>query len=493
MRKMLLVTLVVLALFASIGFAGVSITNYTISKSTYAPGEPGVASLTVANPTGSSNVRGLTMNINSPPELAISSTPNLADITGGGSTIVTIPFRVKDDARPGIYMISVNFNGFTSESSTGTTLSNPVTNSISIPVTIVKTPIFFFTSDKKVLEGIDALKIQIQNNGGLAKDVTLKTNGTITMLGGSAIFLGEIRDSKDVGVTLDSRSASDGPNDLNITLTYKDEIGTETTSTYAIRMTVKKEKLDIAFRQMSDLITKKEGPLTLSIKNNGNTTLTDVRLTFSDSAISVSDRNELAYGDIASGATKEVTRQIRAELPPGLNHVAAKVTWVEKDVTKEQNIDVPLTITSDADVGVYLEAKPTPLMSGSEHTVSVLVSNMGSYPIDNVQVKFASDTLKSVDISNNQYIGSLNSDDFSTVQFKIKVANVPEGSYPSDVIVSYHDRSGEWKTKTISENIYVYMPAQNGNGWIVIIPTLAVIGVLVWYFKFRKEQEQKQV
>ena len=44
------------------------------------------------------------------------------------------------------------------------------------------------------------------------------------------------------------------------------------------------------------------------------------------------------------------------------------------------------------------EAKPVPLVLNGQHTISVLVSNLGSYRIDNVDVSVSSPALSSLDI-----------------------------------------------------------------------------------------------
>jgi hypothetical protein len=146
-----------------------------------------------------------------------------------------------------------------------------------------------------------------------------------------------------------------------------------------------------------------------------------------------------------------------------------------------------LTISSDADVAVYLEAKPTPLYAGQEHTISVLVSNLGSYAIDNVDVEFNSDSLQSIDISDSQYIGSLNNDDFSTVQFKVRVDTVPEGEYPITLTINYRDKSGEWQSKTITEYVNIYtQPVSDGSGFFML-GAVVVLAALGWFFFIRKK------
>lgn len=479
MKKLLALFMVV-----ALSFAGISIPNYTISKSSFQPNEQGVLTVTVTNPTGDARVSALTLSVTNPYEVIVTGTSTLSDISSGGTGIVTLPIKIRPDANAGIYLVTLTFTGVSNED--GTT-SNTVINSVSIPVTVLNQPILSFESDTTTLSGIDTIHLQVNNNGGAAKNVRISTTGSISLYGANEVFVGALDGSKNILLQLDSRDASNGPEDLTLVVNYEDELGTEHSDEYTLRMTVKKEKVDLVFLQNSDLITRKEGPVKLAIKNNGNVTLKDVRLSFSNSSLKFKDQNVLLFGDISPGATVELNPTLFVDLSPGLNLIEGTLSWLDQDVTKENSIEFPLTVSSDADVGVYLEAKPTPLIAGQDHTLSVLVSNLGSFPIDNVDVKFSSDTLKSLDISDTQYIGNLNNDDFSTVQFKIRADNVPEGSYPIDIEVSYRDRSGEWKQKTITQNVNIYLaPAKNG-GEFFLLSGLVIVVIALWFFFIRKK------
>ncbi|MFH1785033.1 MAG: hypothetical protein ABH842_01260 [Candidatus Micrarchaeota archaeon] len=480
MKKILLAFVLMFAL----SFAGISIPNYTVSKSSFQPNEQGVITVTVVNPSGTARVSTLTMSISNPYEITVTGSSTLSDIENGGTAIVSIPIKIKQDAKAGVYLVTMSFTG--TEYSSGED-PKKVLNSVSIPVTVLSSPIFSFVTDTTSLSSIDNIVLNVSNNGGIAKNARIGTSGTISLYGTNEVFIGNIEGSQLITLQLDSRSASDGPEDLILVMTYEDELGTQHSDQYIIRMTVKKEKLNLAFSQTSELVTREEGSITLTIKNNGDKQLKDVRLTFTNSSLRFKDRNELLFGNIAQGASAEVNATLFADLIPGLNLVPATLSWVEEDVEKEELVEFPFTVSSDADVGIYLEAKPSPLMSSQEHTISVLVSNLGSYAIDNVDVEFISDSLESLDISSNQYIGSLNNDDFSTVQFKVRIGNVPEGSYPIKLNITYRDKSGEWKSKLVTKNVNVYsQPAQNGSEFI-LIGGLVIVVLAVWFFFIRKK------
>lgn len=479
--KLKALLLVLLAL--GVSFAGLSVSNFTVSKSTFNQDDPGAITVTVTNPTGAERVSSVTMEISSPHEIALTGTPSLADISSGGTTIVTVPFKVRSDAKPGIYLVSLTFRGFTEVE----TLAKTSINTVSIPVVVVDKPELSVGLGSQLLTGTDNVTFTISNNGGIARNMRVRLPGDISLYGTSQVYVGDVTSSASFSALLDSRAASEGPNDLLVTLAFDDDLGFPHEENKSIRVTVREEKLDLVFSQLTDVTTKKEGPLTLSIRNGGTEQLSDVRLRFNNGTIRLKDQEELRFGTIGPGQNASATAVVYTALPPGVNLVGAELTWIDKEVQKEEDRSVPITVTSDADVGVYLEARPLPLTMGQDHTISVLVSNLGSYRIENVDVTLSSPALRSVDISDRQYIGGLANDDFSTVQLQMRVNATSEGSYPVRVTVDYRDQSGEWKRKTIDQSISVYSPpAQEGSVIPIVVGVLA-LALLVWWFKFRKK------
>ncbi len=465
-------------------FAGLSIDEYSLTKDVYGPGEPGFATIKVTNPIGTERVTAITMAINAAPELSVTSTPKLADIDAGGSAIISIPFKVKEGTKPGIYTIHAFFSGYKSTEASGN--SQVSVNSVTIPVTVVNEPEFSFYVDTKTLTGFDYVNLTLSNNGGNAKKVRLSLPGDVSLYGSDQVYLGDISENKTVELLLDSRDVDDGTTNILMVLAYDDELGISHTDNASIRMTVRDEQLDVRFTQKNDLYTREENTLTIEVKNEGDAKLKDVRLSFMNNTLKLKDANEFKFGDLAPGESATASAIVYTELSPGVNLLPSKVEWIEQDVQNEEERDVALTVTSDADVAVYLEAKPLPLSVGSEHTVSVLVSNLGSFAIENVDVTITSPAMSSLDISNNQYIGGLQRDDFSTVQFLMK-PNM-SGNQPVYLKVNYRDQSGEWKTETITQYISIYEPDMQDSSPLPLLMLLAVAAFLVWWFKFRKKK-----
>ncbi|MFH1394177.1 MAG: hypothetical protein ABII71_01795 [Candidatus Micrarchaeota archaeon] len=470
-------------------FAGIAVPDWDVSQESFRSGGSGIITMTLSNPT-TYQISTIGMTIYSPPEVSVSGPSTIVDLGAGATTSVSLPFRVSSGAKSGIYLVEIRFSGYEER----TDRREYITNSVAIPVTVVDAPEFTLTTDTHLIGGIDTVGLTVDNKGGIARNVKLKIGegSEVALFGTNEIFISQITGSEEVLLTLDSRNAVDGPTDLPVSITYEDELGLEHSTTEYVRITIKKERLDVTFLQKGSLITRQEGTLTLEVVNDGTETLNDVRISFDETNLRLKFKNELEVGNIAPGSSATVSAVVFADYTPGLNLVPATVTWVEENVDKTESVNIPMTISSDVEVGVYLEAKPAPLTAGGEHTISVLVSNLGSYGIDNVEVGMESDSLQMLDISTKRYIGSLENDDFSTVQFKVKVTALTPGSYPLDITITYRDKSGEWKSTSVEQSIEVYGPNVEGPSDLCIaIPLVLAIGAGVWWFKFRKKPEKR--
>lgn len=498
MKNMLMILFVI-----GISFAGLSIPNWTLSQESYRPGATGVMTLEVSNPcpiSGSATlgvqaaacedvdtVNSVSLDYFNPPQVTVSGQKFIGDIEPGGSTKISMPLKVAEDAKSAIYPVEIALSGFAERTGEDGGFEG-FSRRLSIPITVVDAPILGLSTDKQIIGGVDAIPLTISNNGGRARNLRMRIPDTsdVVFYGIDELFVPDVGDTTILDVTLDSRDASDGPTGIPFTLTYEDELGIEHTESTTLRLTVRSEKLDLTFLQQNEIITKNEDMLTILVRNEGEEALKDVRLSFTDSVVRMKDHSEFKFGDLLPGENATASVLIFADLGPGVNLIDSVVTWIEKDVQREESRNVPLTITSDADVGVYLEAKPLPLTIGAEHTISVLVSNLGSYPIENVDVSLSSPALRSLDISDRQYIGGLQKDDFSTVQMLMAVNSTSEGSHPVHITVNYRDQSGEWKQKVISQAVTVYAVADAEQNPLPYVIGAIVLVALVWYFKFRK-------
>ena len=420
-------------------------------------------------------------------EFKLTDAIRVGTLEGGSSAIASFPIRILPNANGGILSPSFQINQQDVNSK----------QKLIVPVPVVNPPILTISVDKQALSGTDAVSITISNNGGTADKVILQINSTKFAFSGSdQVYVGEVTssNSKTISVSLDSRNAADGINSVPFVIIYQQEGGETKTETKYLSLTVKKEKADVAFTQTATIMTSKDNLLKLKVKNTGRT-LEDFRVVLDDESIKSKEANEIKLGTFTGGDEKDISFNVFAGAQPGVQSLKLTLKWVEQNVEKQDTVFVPLVINSDADVGIFLDAKPSPLAVGGEHTLSVLVSNIGSYKINNVEVSLnGGEVLEILNAQKSQYIGGLDNDDFSTVQYKTKVFSIAPGTYPLTVAVKYKDQSGVWIEKNITREVTIRSAEDVGKGGVPIfiyVIGIAIIGaaLYVWY-KGRKPPQQ---
>ncbi len=486
------------AVMAMVGplFAALSIDASTVSvtPATIKPGEDGAVTFSIKNVLPSTSttvispledvhvffsaVQGINYNTKSPYVVGT--------IDSGGSSSVTVSFKVLQDAKSGITTLP-----FYISQKDKTDLKT-----ISAAVKVVNPPVFTISSDHQTILNTDYLTLNITNDGGAANRIALKLadSSKFAFMGTTQVYVGTIpaASSVAVGVAIDSRNVDEGVSSIPFVINYQTEGGDTVSENKSLSVAVKKEKADVVFTQQGPLVTSKEGVLSLNVKNTGRT-LDDFKVYLDDASIKARESTQYKLGTLKSGEEKKVEMKVFPSLEPGVKSVKLRLTWVEDDVEKEETTYVPIVVQSDADTAIFVDAKPSPIVAGGDHTLSITVSNVGSYKIQNVEVSF--DGGEAFDVFNaqkSQYIGGLESDDFSSVQFKVRAKAALPGSYPVTVGVKYKDQSGLWVEKDQAISLAVRSPSDalpnGGNG--SPLPILAVVavagGAAYWYFRMRK-------
>ncbi len=501
-------------------FAGLAISDYVVSPTTVEPGGSGYITLTISNPSASDTVDLVTVEVSSAESLGANRKFAVGDLEQGASTILTVPFKSSETLASGVYTVEVKakgtvqaylYNQITGQYRTSTEVVEKIAT---IPISVVKKPILSVALSNENLEDMTAETITITNSGGKAMSVRMQlaspltgayvctatqytsciavTNPGAGFLNQDQIYFGTVEGSAEKPATIDARGVAEGANKLAIQVTYLDEIGNEYIEIKEIPVTVKKGEGDFNFVQQSPITTGKDETLTLTVTNSGDP-VQDLQLTFSSDEVVLRGQNKVEFGDLATGESRTVSIPIVASLEPGTNNVQVSLSWAEKGENREGSLTIPLSVTSDSEVGVYLEANPTPLMSGMEHTLSVTVSNLGSYAIQGTTVEFSSEALTLLTVQPEQYIGGLDKDDFSSVQYKVRVNNVAAGNYNATVKVNYKDASGTQITEIKPVVISITaLPAQGDGTTTLFIFVVAVAAVGYWYFRMRKKPKVKE-
>ncbi len=473
-------------LFLALGMAlGLSISSVSTDKTSYAPGDTGYISVVLKN-ADTASVDDMTLQAGAGGNIALGITVlNIGDLGPAGSTTINIPIAVSKTAPSGMYFVTVQATG---SIKSVTPIELKKTESVAA-VKVVRSPVLSVRMDKTELEKETPVVFTICNEGGDARNMVAALGGDIGFAGVDSIFIGDVgRGCKKINANLDAKRASDGSDTLQLNLNYKNELGEDRTEKKEIGVIVNKREGDFSIEQAGVVQTKTETELVLRITNAGNDAK-NVKISFADGSIRLVGKNKIEAGNIGKGESKEVKADVYVDAEPGIKSVDVSVEWEENGEKKEDAIAVPIKVKSDADVGIYVEAKPAPIRAKGEHTLSITVANLGSYAIGSVSVAIQSDAFEVQEAQAEKYIGGLAYDDFSSEQFKVKVKNVEPGSYPVNITVVYRDYSGEWGTKKVEAKVLVEREVQEegNNTMLLVVAGLVAIAGAYYFLKMRKK------
>jgi len=496
--KMLAILAFAMVMLSGALSAAISVGAYAVTPSTLKPGEEGAISFSISNVVASTatatasqlenvqvffggTVEGLQFTGVSP--------FNVGTIDSGGTSQVSVAFRVLPTAKGGV--ITAPFY-ISQKDKTDLKTVNAI-------VHVVNPPVITLTSDHQTVLGTDEINLTVRNDGGKATRlrVSIADGSNFSFIGTSQIYIGDLASSTFVMVPLDSRNVDEGVNSMPFVLTYQQEGGNETSETHYLSVAVKKEKADVVFTQAEKMVTGRDNTLVLTVKNTGRP-LANLEFYLEDGKIQAKENKQVKLGSVATGDEKKISMRVFVNAEPGVRSMQVRLKWVEDDVDKEETTYVPVVITSDADAAIYVDAKPSPIVVGGDHTLSITVSNVGSYKIQNVEVTLQ-DTpdFEIFNAQRSQYIGGLESDDFSSVQYKVRVKAIVPGQYPITVNVKYKDQSGVWVEKMQEIVLSIRSPSDilpangNGNAVPLAVGGLAALAAGYWYFRMRKKPADK--
>jgi len=204
-----------------------------------------------------------------------------------------------------------------------------------------------------------------------------------------------------------------------------------------------------------------------------------------------------SVGDLAPGEEEEIILHVGVnDIRPGFykQYFVIKAKDANGDAKEDELSPVGLNVEGLSDVSVFVSANPAPIIAGGEHTLSVLISNVGTSPIKALIVGAKGDEFVLQEAQDEQFIGGLVEDDFSTVQYKVKVANVPSGAYPLNISMKFKDSYNRDLEKSQMVYLKIKNPndAQFGDAGIIALAILLVMLVAVagggyWYCVLNKK------
>ncbi|RME79237.1 MAG: hypothetical protein D6769_02990 [Methanobacteriota archaeon] len=482
-----IMALFVLLLSVSYLTYGITVSSYSTDKVSYEPGDQGVLNLNISfdYPVSSTETlvgfESVYVKASSP---IATKTINIGKISKG-TMAVSIPLNIDKEAKEGIYSISLEIGGSALVEKGSTTNSKVATTRTSIPVKVVKTPSMTVELNPKEInkEGKTSMVVCAEN--GIARDVYVSST-TLSLEGGKA-FLGDVDGCKEKNVSYDASLLNEGVNTVSFVVDYKDRIGGDHSVSISLPITVSKQSTRFTIVQDGEITHKEEEKLKLVLENRGSRA-SDVRIK-ADENLVFPGISELYIGEIGVGEKKSIAVNAYTTLSPGKNPVKFTINWKEEGKEKSTEVSVPISVKAGNAIGVFLEATPLPLRKKGEHSLSVVVANKASYRISGVSVAISSDAFDVLDIQKERFIGSLEPDDFSSQQFKIKVKDVNNGK--ANVSVKYSDPSGKTYTLTKEFELSIEEPEKGKQDLLLPIVAVIAVGAGGWYYLKGKKKHGK--
>jgi LPXTG-motif cell wall-anchored protein len=474
-------------------FADVSVSEVSITPNILRPGTNAVVSMKISN-SAQYTINDVRAEPSSVSGINIGGQYYLGDYKNSGYGYLSIPFSIDQKVDSGAYYINIRFTWLNG--------TEGFTKNVQIPINVRDEPIFYIeTPNTKIYtEGEFDLNLKIKNSGGKADFIRLNIDSEyFYQVGQNKISIDSLKKNEEKEVVLKlkmKQEADSGEYNLPINLTYINGLGEEKTSQEKIKINVIKSKPDIRIEldQTQDVFPGLEQKIKLIVKNIGDKKAYFVRVGTSKSdVLTVLDGNYAVLGDIEPNSYKILELKVGVkDLKPGYYSQEFEIKSKDENGNERmvENYSLNMNIKSKPELEVFLSSKPSPLVENQEHVLTVLVSNVGVSAVKSLTVKINSNDFELLDLQNEQYIGSLLDDDFSSVQFRVMTKKANENAKVK-VQLKFLDSYNKQQTKEFEIPVSIIKERKNGtnNQMFVVIGALVVIAAAIWYFKFRKKSK----
>ncbi len=187
-----------------------------------------------------------------------------------------------------------------------------------------------------------------------------------------------------------------------------------------------------------------------------------------------------SYGSIASG--DDILLEYKLYVDPGAPNgtYKMKVIYGRGGITSEKDVEITV---KEKDKGADLDAffvRMEPVAypgSSTRLTIDIVNRNPGTAYYTTASIESPAAVIE----RNEIYVGNLESDDFDSVDFDLKIkSDVQPGQYPVHVTMTYKDADSDTFQKTDTVNINVISAKEANAGTQSELPLLnIVIGILV--------------
>jgi hypothetical protein len=310
------------------------------------------------------------------------------------------------------------------------------------------TPISQITPGEKfTVEGV------IMNTGGSISKVVLSVNSTSFFFDRqSQISLGDLASGNNISVQLPiiaSASVQPGVQSIPLLLSYQDPLGAAQQELITVSpVRVAKSSVDFLLEANAEKnIISPGGKTTMlvNLTNIGNSDAYSARITLSSTSAYFTSlgSSERFFEKIPAGSKEQMEFDVgvNGTTPAGYYPVTVTVNYL--DINGEMQTPIQKQIGVEVgdvpQISITPSANPSPVAAGGVYMLSLQFSNIGNINIRALSVNASSESFEILS-SSYSYIGSLNLDDYSSVDYTIHSNNnLQPGNYPIHITMTFRD------------------------------------------------------
>jgi hypothetical protein len=240
------------------------------------------------------------------------------------------------------------------------------------------------------------------------------------------------------------------------------------------------------------------GTITVKIRNNANEELTDVRvqLNLPEELKFLNSVSKSKVGRIYSDEVVDLTFDVISTpgADEGMYNSTITVDYLNHIGDERQDIDEFGILVIKSEPKIFAKIDSTEIYKGSdtgEVTITFVNNHLANLKFLTVEL-LDSEEYKIIS-ANKEYIGDLDSDDFESVDFRLKIDN--EKMIPLKLKISYMDALNKEYSEEMVVDFNVMSASELGissNGTSQAIFGIIILGVIGYYFYKRYKKKKKK-
>lgn len=282
-------------------------------------------------------------------------------------------------------------------------------------------------------------------------------------------------------------NAVEGNNDLALSCASLDG-GPSASATFTISVQARASTVNIpsVVVSPSELQPGQNGRITVSVKSESPNYLRDFKIkldTSSDSFpfVVVNGTNERLLSQVEPHQDMAFAFDVFAypSAQPGAYKLPISITYSDK-LGKSYSISQQTGIRVSTPPKLSLGAESADISAaGSTGKVLLRVMNLGLSNVKLLQVKLLPSNDYVVLSSPVQYVGSVNSDDFETAEFKVHVSENATGEVVFNAVLEYADSSNSQFSQAGSASIRLFTPAEAQRYGLASVQDNSILNIIL--------------